>query len=124
MQFGPKSEYSDPHVQKHRRSAASRPDRLADTLAGILQKVAADFESQVDPRIALLQDRWKEIAGPQIALHSEPQYIDRFILYILVDHPGWMQELQKIRRVALARIQKTFVGERPVRDIRFTLAQR
>jgi predicted nucleic acid-binding Zn ribbon protein len=124
MDFNPKSEYIDPHVQKHRRKAAGRPDRLAGTLAGILQKIAADLEQPVDPRISLLKDSWVDIVGKQIALHCEPQFIDKFILYILVDHPGWMAELQKIKRHALTRIQKAFSGERPIRDIRFTLAQR
>lgn len=122
MEFGPKSEFNDPHVQKHRRNAARRPDRLADELGSILKKVSEDFEEAVDPRISLLRDTWKSIAGEQIALHSDPQYIDRYVLYILVDHPGWMPELQKAKKPILSRIQKAFIGKRPVRDIRFTLA--
>ena len=121
MEFSPKSEFNDYHVQKHRRTAAARPDRLAEELSSLLQKITEDFEQPMDPRIALLKTRWAELAGKQIALHSEPQNIDRFILYVSVNHAGWMPELQKVKRPLLTRIQKAFTGKQPIRDIRFTL---
>lgn len=124
MHFGSKSEFNDPHVQAHRRSAAKRPNRPADALESILQEVSEDLDQPVDPRVSLLKDRWSEIAGEQIAKHSQPQYIDRFILYIQVNHPGWMPELQKAKRPILSRVQQAFANHRPIRDVRFTLLQR
>ncbi len=124
MDFGYKSEFNDAHVQQHRRRAAVRPDRLADDLPKILSRIAEDLEQPDDPRISLLKNRWEEIAGKAVAVHSEPQYIDKCILYIAVDHAGWMPELQKVKRTILAKIQKVFIEQRPVRDIRFTLSQR
>ena len=121
MAFRSKSEFKDPHVQKHRRDAAKRPDRLADNLAGILPKIIESLERPVDPRVSLLKDQWKEIVGEQNALHSEPGFIKDFALHVWVDHPGWMPEFQKLKRTILVKVQKVFPGKRPVRKLNFLL---
>ena len=123
MQFGRKSEFNDPYVQKHRKNAAKRPNRTADVLAGIIQKVSADFQQPVDPRISLLKDEWAGIAGAQIAKYSEPLYIDQFILHITVTHPGWMPELERIKRLILQKVQQKHPGLK-IRQLRFVLLHR
>lgn len=41
--------------------------------------------------------RWREIVGPQIAVHARPYRIRNGVLLVQVDHPVWMQELQFLK---------------------------
>lgn len=51
---------------------------------------------------------WKEAVGEKIAAHSKVIDVDRGVLVIDVDHPGWNQQLQYVKKRVIASISRSF----------------
>jgi len=108
MRWNSKSEFGDPTVRNHRKKAAERIPREAEEVSSILRSVVDGLERPVDQRISVLCSEWKEIAGIQIAQHSEPGFIKNFALHIFVDHPGWMSDLVRTKQMILMKVQRKY----------------
>lgn len=70
--------------------ARPRPLRLS----GALDQVARDLGAPDAHTLAVLFDRWEEIAGPAIAGHSRPLWLGSGALVVAVDEPGQVTELR------------------------------
>lgn len=55
-----------------------------------------------------LFNSWKAIAGDRLAAHSWIKDLDRTVLIIEADHPGWIQILQTKQANLLSRVQRQF----------------
>ena len=51
---------------------------------------------------------WKDIAGESIAAHSRIVELERSVLRIEADHPGWMQILQIRQKGLLNKVRRKF----------------
>lgn len=51
---------------------------------------------------------WRTIAGERLAAHSWIKDLDKTVLIIEADHPGWIQILQTKQAILLSRVQKQF----------------
>jgi predicted nucleic acid-binding Zn ribbon protein len=51
---------------------------------------------------------WKEVAGENIAAHSRIVEIEKSVLRIEADHPGWIQILQTRQKSLLERVRRKF----------------
>jgi hypothetical protein len=51
---------------------------------------------------------WKEIAGENIAAHSRIVELEKSVLRIEADHPGWIQILQTRQKNLLDRVRRKF----------------
>jgi predicted nucleic acid-binding Zn ribbon protein len=51
---------------------------------------------------------WKEIAGENIAAHSRIVELEKSVLRIEADHPGWIQILQIRQKNILGRVRRKF----------------
>ncbi len=96
------------------------PKRDVKSIAEILKTVVEGFEQPVQENILVLREAWPKLVGVQIAKHSEPGFIKDFQLYIFVNHPGWIPELERIKRMLLQKLQSSY-RELNIRQIRFEL---
>jgi len=84
------------------------PNREIRAIDSILKDVLDGLEQPQSENILILRDAWPKLVGAQIAKHSEPGFIKEFALYVFVDHPGWMPELERIKRPLLMKLQSSY----------------
>ncbi len=69
------------------------------------------FNSQL-PEDGMMYSRlfscWKTIAGEQLAAHSRIKELEKNILIVEADHPGWIQILQTKQKILLENVRKSF----------------
>lgn len=63
---------------------------------------------------------WNKIAGTDISNHSRLSDIKNGILYIEVDHPGWIQLIQ-LRKKEILKKTKSMFPQLEINDIRIFL---
>lgn len=63
---------------------------------------------------------WKEISGEEVSGHSKVKDIRNNVLYVEVDHPGWMQMMHLKKRKILSAVGKKY-PELGIKDVRFYL---
>ncbi len=51
---------------------------------------------------------WKETVGDKISAHSRVVDVDRGILTVEVDHPGWNQQIQYLKKRIIGNLSKAF----------------
>jgi hypothetical protein len=51
---------------------------------------------------------WKDIAGENLAAHSRVTELERSVLRVEADHPGWIQILQTRQKGLLSRVRRKF----------------
>ena len=96
------------------------PNREIRGIDGILKDVLDGLEQPQSENILILRDAWPKLVGAQIAKHSEPGFIKEFALHVYVDHPGWMPELERIKRILLQKLQSSY-RELRIRKLNFLL---
>jgi predicted nucleic acid-binding Zn ribbon protein len=92
------------------------PVTAAETLRQLLHNLGVDY---ILKRHAIWS-RWEEIVGEKIASHTHPDFISGKSLFIIVDHPTWMHQLNFLKEQLLVKINEV-LGTQPVSDIRFRL---
>jgi predicted nucleic acid-binding Zn ribbon protein len=96
------------------------PKRDVKSVGDILKDVISTFEEPVQESVVTLRSVWPRLVGAQISTHSEPGFIKDFALYVFVDHPGWLQELERMKRPLLMKIQTQY-RDLNIRQLRFSL---
>ncbi|HEY5653355.1 MAG TPA: DUF721 domain-containing protein [Pontiella sp.] len=99
------------------------PERGVKSVGDILKDVVDGFEQPVQENVLILREAWSSLVGPQIAAHCEPGFIKDFQLHIFVDHPGWLPELERIKRQLLMKL-KSSCRELNIRRLSFSLQHR
>ena len=83
------------------------------------------FNSIITPRgkeIADLFNSWMEIAGEDCAAHSYISDLRDGIIFISVDHPGWLQIIHSKQKLILSKIKKNFT-DLEIRELRFFIGK-
>lgn len=96
------------------------PKRDMKSVSDILKDVVSDFDQPVQESIMVLRNAWGKLTGQAIAKHSEPGYIKDYALVVFVDHPGWIPELERMKRPLLLKLQSNY-REMQIRHLRFEL---
>ncbi|MBM3264610.1 MAG: DUF721 domain-containing protein [candidate division Zixibacteria bacterium] len=92
---------------------------LADALAGLIRNLG--FEKKLKEQ-QLIQ-RWAEIVGQQIAVHSKAVHFEGGKLFVEVDSAAWRQELHFMKAQIAYRLNEA--SETPmVREIILTNKKR
>lgn len=99
------------------------PARETKRIDSIIRDVVADLEETQSGDMLVIREAWQELAGKQIAHHSAPASLDKHVLSIHVDHPGWMPELERMKRQLLHKLQSRYPDLR-IRQLRFILLHR
>lgn len=93
---------------RYRLDQPPAPRREIRSMASILKDVVEGLEVPQCENILVLRQAWPELVGAQIAMHSEPGYIGDFALHVFVDHPGWLQELERNKRTLLRKLEDKY----------------
>ena len=64
---------------------------------------------------------WQQIVGADVASHAHPVSLRNGILVVAVDHPIWLQELQRFHKALLLQKVQECVGKKAIRDIFFRI---
>ncbi len=99
------------------------PARDIKGIGDILPDVVEGLERPQSDGLLVLRDAWAGLVGPQIAAHSQPSFVKDFELHVVVDHPGWLPELERSRRPLLQKIKATY-RSLGIRRLRFVLKHR
>lgn len=99
------------------------PRRDIRSIGDILKDVVEGLEQPPNENLPILRNAWPEIAGEQIARHSQPVFLENRVLYIDVDHPGWLPELERLKGVLLKKLQASY-RELNIRHLHFSLIHR
>jgi predicted nucleic acid-binding Zn ribbon protein len=65
---------------------------------------------------------WQSIAGDTLAAHSRIREMERSILLVEADHPGWIQILQTVEKDLLDTLRRRF-PDRHITGISFRLSR-
>ena len=108
---------------RYRLDKPMAPSRDILGIGEILPDVVEGLEQPVQENVLILRKVWPELVGGPIASHSVPSFIRDFTLNIFVDHPGWMPELERTKRLLLKKLQANY-REMRIRRLSFILEQR
>ncbi len=96
------------------------PKRDIRHVGDILKDVVEGFDQPVQENVRVLREAWPKLVGAQIAKHCEPGFIKDFALHVFVNHPGWMPELERQKRILLQKLQGNY-REMRIRRLNFIL---
>jgi predicted nucleic acid-binding Zn ribbon protein len=65
---------------------------------------------------------WPDVAGAKLAEHTRAVSLDRGVLVVAVDDPGWLAQLVFLKPKLLAKVAGR-VKKGAVKDLRFTLGR-
>lgn len=82
----------------------------------ILDGLLRDKKYQKGLRLALIEERWVEIVGEQIAKYAHVQGLERGRLMVQCDHDVWRATLHHTKPELLGRIAEV-VGKGVVKEI-------
>lgn len=86
------------------------------SISPILKGIIKDFGLEKGIDGALLQIRWREIVGPQIASHTYPAEIRFDTLHLTVDSAVWMHQLSFLKKEILEKCNR-LLGKASIRKI-------
>ncbi len=75
-----------------------------EDLKNILDEILKKNNLFVDFKLKKIQTKWKEIAGEKIYQVTKPEKIDKNVLIILCNHPGWVTTLNQFKSELLKKI--------------------
>ena len=105
---------------RYHMSKPPAPNREIRSLGDILPDVVDGLEVPQSENILILRKAWPKLVGAQIAQHSEPGFIKDFALNVFVDLPGFVPELERIKRMLLQKLQSQY-RELRIRRLNFIL---
>lgn len=65
---------------------------------------------------------WDKLAGEAVAKHCQPERIKDGVLFLKVDSPVWMQQLQFMKTLILEKVNG-FMKDKPVKDVKFRIGK-
>jgi len=93
-----------------------RPTRTGTTLKKLLKDLGVDFVLKRHHLWAC----WEKVVGEKIAAHTHPDFLSGKSLFIIVDHPTWMHQLNFLKEELLSNINRELKTQ-PITEIRFRL---
>ncbi len=88
----------------------------------LISKLFDNINQQDLKTFSGLFSSWAKIAGTDIAAHSKVLEFDRQILYIGVDHPGWMQMIG-FKKASILKALKKQYSDLNIKDLRLLLTE-
>lgn len=73
----------------------TEPRRIGDSLEGVVRGLRPDAAGvPAATQLGGLFGRWDEAVGPAVAAHVQPVALDRGVLTVAVDDPGWATQIR------------------------------
>lgn len=105
------------HISDRFPSAPLREEKGIKTI--LSQILETEPPAEELPNVLL--ERWNIITGEQLAQHCAPANLKNGVLYIHVDHPGWLTEIRRLPKAHLLKKISSIPGLPELRDLRFIL---
>jgi predicted nucleic acid-binding Zn ribbon protein len=87
----------------------------------LLEKVVKKLGLQSRIKEAEIMAAWRDLVGDFLAAHSQPQQLQRHVLYVRVLQPTIRYELDRVwKKEVIGKLQERF-GVNVIRDIKFCL---
>ena len=99
------------------------PHREVKTISEILDVVMKGLEQPRSDSVITLEGAWFKMFGEQISKQSRPGFIKNNALYVFVNNPMWISELERNKRVMLSKIQGKY-RDMKIRQIRFKIERK
>jgi predicted nucleic acid-binding Zn ribbon protein len=94
-------------VSPDRRRRPSGPDagpqQVGQAIAKVLSRIGASPSPQT---MELVFTRWAELAGAELAAHSQPMRLQDSTLVVGADHPAWATRARMDSEVILTRARQ------------------
>ncbi|MFT7636944.1 MAG: putative nucleic acid-binding Zn ribbon protein [Candidatus Omnitrophota bacterium] len=98
-----------------------REKKQPELLKNIVQGLIANLDQSQKPSEEIIKAAWKEIVGETASLKTQPMAIMNKKLKVIVENPGWIEELNYNKRNIIKKLQSKF-GKEWIEDIRFQSA--
>ena len=106
-----------------RRRRPSGPDAgpqlLGDAIAKVLGRIGASPSPQT---MELVFTRWEELAGAELAAHSQPMRLQDATLVVGADHPAWATRARMDSEGILTRARR--LGDTTIERIEVVVQRR
>lgn len=89
-----------------------KPQQISTILKPLLKRYGLETQMQ----IYTLIDQWEDFVGYQVASHTLPYHLRFRKLYLFVDSPAWMNQLNYLKEELKNKINKE-VGEVWIQEI-------
>ncbi len=74
----------------------------------ILRQILKDLHIDENVPYSSFFNNWEKVAGIDIANHSVPEEVKNAVLYVSVDHPGWVQVILLKKRDIIRKVNALF----------------
>ena len=91
--------------------------KAADLISALMDSFMLDNRQR---EAVSLFSGWTKIVGVNDGAHSSIEEIENGVVYVKVDHPGWLQKLEMKKSYILRQLKKNY-PELEIRSIRFRL---
>jgi predicted nucleic acid-binding Zn ribbon protein len=95
------------------------PQQLGDAIAKVLSRIGASPSPQT---MELVFTRWEELAGAELAAHSQPVRLQDATLVVGADHPAWATRARMASEGILTRARQ--LGDTTIERIEVVVQRR
>lgn len=97
-------------------------DRFPSRVGWVLDRVFKNLD--IDKKMRQLEalNRWREVVGDNINLHTRPLAIRKNSLFVLVDSSSWLAQLTYLRHKIISEFHRRY-GEGVVENIYFRMGE-
>lgn len=81
------------------------------SLQSLLKKFTKDFNLEGGVVITALRDKWADLVGETIAVHTFPDMIKGKELTLIVDSPQWRHHLDFLKNDICAKVERYGIAE-------------
>jgi predicted nucleic acid-binding Zn ribbon protein len=108
--------------ERHRLADPAPPTRETEVLVGkVIPGLIKRMGIGDELWLRELEDRWPELVGPAVAVHTRPGRYEKGALIVFVDSSGWLNELKRYaQKEMLNRLQERFTTSK-IRWLRLDL---
>ncbi len=106
-----------PYGRHDRHLDLSRAVSLERLVPGVVRGLGLEQRLQQSQLFFL----WNQIVGEEIAHHAQPVSLKNGSLVIAVDHPVWLQELERFHKPMILQKVQARVGKQTVKQVFFRI---
>ncbi len=95
-----------------RKKVCRKSDGELERIDRIIERVLATGKVGGSAQLAEIWTHWREIVGDDIAEHCTPQKLNGGKLYLKVDNPVWVQQLDLMKEEVRCKINEKIASEK------------
>jgi predicted nucleic acid-binding Zn ribbon protein len=96
-------------------------DRGVKRAQPVVESLIKKLGLQERVRQSTLSSNWPQIVGDGVAKHAQPVSLRNGTLIVAVDHPVWLQELERYHKALLLQKLQQHLGAQTIRKLIFRI---